>query len=90
MSPPPEARLRPLADHLAARDIHVARARYWHAYALTFMTAERVIVASLDLERIREYQILADQAGAGVVTIQREPCADQPQDEPVAGWHLCR
>ena len=68
----------------------MARAGYWRAYALTFLTEERVRVASTDMQRIREYQLLADQAGAAAVIIDSEPCRGRQEVEVFDGWHLCK
>ncbi len=86
---PPPARLVPLAQRLEALGVGVARADYWRAYALTFLTQERVIVASTDLQRIQEYQRTADRA-ADVVIIQATPCEGQRPVDTVGPWHLCR
>ncbi len=79
--------MRVLADGLVERHITVAMANYWRAYKLTFLSDERVKIASSDVVRIEEYQRLADAAGSRLVTIQEDPCAD---GERVAGWYLCR
>jgi hypothetical protein len=82
---PDEART--LADALMARQVRIAEAGYWRAYKLTFLTGERVIVASSDVARIDEYQSKADAAGDQLRTIQERPCVG---GEPIAGWFLCR
>ena len=51
--------LRVLADALVARNVRTADAPYWTAYAVTFLTGERVKVASTDFVRITEYQAAA-------------------------------
>ena len=79
-----------LAQQLPDRGITVARAGYWRAYELSFRTSERVKVASTDIQRIREYQDLADRAGSAVVYIETEPCEWRQELEEFAGWHLCR
>ena len=63
--------VRVLADGLVANGVTVARAPYWIAYKLTFMTEEKVKVASTDFVRIDEYQRLADEAGPSVPEIRR-------------------
>ncbi|MCC7010427.1 MAG: hypothetical protein IT184_16580 [Acidobacteria bacterium] len=78
--------IRVLADALVARGTTVARAGYWRAYKLTFLTGERVKIASTDVVRIQEYQRLARDAGDKAITIQTEPCAG---GERVAGHYLC-
>lgn len=77
-----------LADGLVERGVRVAAAGYWRSYKLTFLARERVKVASLEMNRIDEYQVLADAEGPSLVVLRTEPCAsDLP---PIGGWHLCR
>lgn len=78
--------MRVLADGLVARGIDVARADYWTAYRVTYLTRERVKVASTTVIRIREYQHLAEQRGDQAVLISDTPC---PGGEHVAVWYLC-
>lgn len=87
---PPPARFGPLAERLEARGVHLARAGYWRSYALTFLTGERVIVASNELQRIVDYQRAVDRASEGVVTIQETPCEGQRPFDVVGRWHLCQ
>jgi hypothetical protein len=90
MSLPPPASLRELSTAIEARGAQHAYADYWRAYSVSFISGERVKVASTDVERIREYRVLADRARdqnpPSVVTLQREPCGSTP----VAGWYLCQ
>jgi hypothetical protein len=77
-----------LADGLAARGIEVAAAGYWRAYKLTYLTGERVKIASTDVSRIAEYDRLAQAQGDRLIVLRPEPCdTDQP---PLNGWYLCR
>jgi hypothetical protein len=76
---------RVLADALVARGIRVAYAPYWTAYLVTFMTAERVKIASTDVVRVDEYQKLA-AADPDAVQIRDQPCEGGPR---VAHWYLC-
>jgi hypothetical protein len=78
---------REMADALEARQLHVAQSDYWRAYKLTFLTGERVKVASTDFARIDEYQKLAVAAGNQLVTIQPHPCMG---GEHLTTWFLCR
>jgi hypothetical protein len=82
---PPANPPREIADRLEARDVDVAEAGYWQAYRLTFLTRERVRVASRDFVRIDEYQTLRRARGE-VVEVSETPC---PGGEPVAGLYLC-
>jgi hypothetical protein len=74
------------ADALVRRGITVAEAPYWRAYKITFLTRERVKVASTDFVRIEEYQREASQAGPALVRIHEQHCEG---GEPLAGWYLC-
>jgi hypothetical protein len=77
-----------IADELVARRIDVAAAGYWRSYKLTFLSRERVKIASTEVMRITRYDWLAQQQGERLLTLSAEPCAtDQP---PVHGWYLCR
>jgi hypothetical protein len=82
----PPSPYRVLADALVAQGVRVAYAPYWTAYVVTFMTGERVKVASTDFVRIEEYQKLA-AGDPDVVEIREQPC---PGGERVARWYLCR
>ena len=62
---PPPPHLVPLAAHLEAIGVTAARAGYWRAYELSFLTRERVKVASTDMQRVREYQGARRRGGAG-------------------------
>jgi hypothetical protein len=87
---PPPPRFVPLAETLEARGVHFARAGYWRSYVVTFLTGERVIVASNELQRVLEYQRVVDHASEGVVTIQETPCEGQRPFDVVGKWHLCQ
>jgi hypothetical protein len=65
---------RELATYLVTNGIRHARADYWTAYATTFLSGERVVVASTDLVRVEAYQELVDADRAGSVTVQTSPC----------------
>jgi hypothetical protein len=79
--------VRELASALEARGISVAEAPYWRAYKLTFMTGERVRVASTDVARITEYQLIAQAAGDSIVRISESPCDG---GERIGEWYLCK
>jgi hypothetical protein len=80
--------IRELSDALIARNITVAKAGYWRAYKTTFISGERVKIASSDYVRIEEYQKLADAQGDALVTIQEKPCP--AAGEHIGRWYLCR
>jgi hypothetical protein len=71
---------------LDARGVAVAKAQYWRAYKLTFLTQERIIVASSDIVRIEAYQRIADAQGDRLVRLERQPC---PGGVLVAGLYIC-
>ena len=80
------AGMRELVAALDARGITIAEAPYWRAYKLSFLSAERITVASTDVVRITEYQRLAEAEGDRLVRIREEPCAGGIQ---LGGWYLC-
>ena len=80
---PPSNEHRVLADYLVSHHIRYGRAIYWDAYAVDFLSRERVIVASVDLIRIPEYQQRVDEHPASAVNLPRVPCAG---GEMVASW----
>jgi hypothetical protein len=71
---PPEDIRRHIIHALEARGDRFARADYWIAYPLTFLSNERIIVGSTDFVRILEYQELVDAQPQGVIRISRERC----------------
>ena len=84
---PPNTR-RALVTYLVNHGIRYARSQYWTAYVITFLSDERVIVASTDYVRINSYQREVDAHHADAVTVQREPCASGQGAEavPKAFW----
>ena len=89
---PPPAPMRQVLTRLEQRGVEVAVTDYWRAYVLTFLSGEKIKVASSNFERIREYNALADRLiggkqPSGVVIIQPHPCV--VGGERVAGWYLC-
>jgi hypothetical protein len=86
----PAARpLRELADRLVERQVAVASAGYWEAYAVTFLAQERVRVrvTPSDVVRIQEYQDLFAERFSEALVVEHQPC---PGGERVARWYLCR
>jgi hypothetical protein len=80
---PPSNEHRALVDYLLAHRIRYARAIYWDAYVVDFLSSERVITASLDVVRIPEYQQEVDLHADSAVTLARLPCEGT---ERVASW----
>lgn len=78
--------MAPIIAALDARGITLAEGPHWRAYKITFLTQERIVVASTDLVRVQQYRMRADDAGPGLVRIQMEPCGDEPS---VGGVFIC-
>ena len=77
-----------LVKHVEAYGITHAYADYWVAYYVTFLTDERVIVASEDFERIAEYKKLVEANREKAVRIARAAC---PGSRPLGPFfHVCR
>jgi hypothetical protein len=73
VSPPANAH-RMLADYLTERRIRYAWAIYWDSYRVTFLSKERVIVASTDIVRIPGYQTRVELNRPNAARIVRLPC----------------
>ena len=82
---PPDPRIG-LADYLVSSGTRFARSDYWTAYHLTFLSGERVIVASTDVARIRHYQSVVAEHAAEAVTISRARCEGGSR---VHGYYVC-
>lgn len=77
---------RILADHLVENGIRTGVADFWDAYSVTFLSDERVILASSQ-PRIQEYEWLYVATLDRAVSISRTPCED---GTPVAGmYYVC-
>jgi hypothetical protein len=85
---PPEGGKQRVIRELEARGIRYAYADYWYAYAITFLTAERIVVASNSFMRIPSYNTLVDAHRAEAITISREPCAGG--EEVIRRVYFCR
>jgi hypothetical protein len=80
---PPLSEHRALADYLIANRIRYAHAIYWDAYVIDFLTRERVIVASVDLVRIPEYQQEVQAHDKDAPDLVRFPCNGATR---IASW----
>jgi hypothetical protein len=78
---------RVLADYLVSHQIRYARAIYWDAYVVDFLSRERVTTASIDIVRIPEYQKAVDDHADAAVTLVRLPCS---APERIASWCVQR
>ncbi|CAN5713331.1 hypothetical protein BH18ACI5_BH18ACI5_27570 [soil metagenome] len=74
---PPEDVRQTLISALDARGIRYASSHYWIAYAITFLTDERIIMKSEDFVRIREYERLVDSQPKPVWRVARQPCGEE-------------
>jgi hypothetical protein len=82
VSPPPSPH-RMLADYLTSHGIRYASAGYWDSYRVTFLSRERVIVASDDIVRVPAYQTRVELNRANAARIVRMPCGG---GTPIAEW----
>jgi hypothetical protein len=82
VSPPPSPH-RTVADYLSSHDIRYGWGSYWDSYRVTFLSRERVLVASEDVVRITAYQAIVEQNQAIAVQLVRLPCTEGTR---VAEW----
>jgi hypothetical protein len=85
---PPEDIRRTLIAHLDARGVRYGASRYWVAYAITFLTNERIVLKSNDFVRIREYERIVDAHAGEAVRIERDSCP--AGEEIMPRVFLCR
>ena len=64
---------------LDARNVRYAYADFWTAYYVSFMTRERIVVASDDAVKVRTYNRVVDAHRSEAIRISRRPCADGQQ-----------
>jgi hypothetical protein len=76
---------RVMADYLVAHGITYGRAGYWDAYAITFLSRERVILASTEKMRISAYGAQVEAHASTAVMLRRQPCSEGTR---VAAWCL--
>jgi hypothetical protein len=79
---------RTLASHLERQGVTSGAAGFWDAYAVTFLTNERVRLASIDLVRITEYQDALTLPRTVAPRISASAC--EGEGEAVARWWVCR
>jgi hypothetical protein len=85
----PGAPHRTLAKFLVDHDIRYARADYWTAYATTFLTGEKTIIASTDTVRITSYQSEVAANDAHAVLVQRQPCSGPGAEAVMGNYWVC-
>jgi hypothetical protein len=88
LNDPPVPDKHVVLQALRDQGVQYARADYWFAYYIAFLTKERIIVASTDFVRIRVYNNIVTRHAAEAVTISRTPCSGGR--ELVAGIFQCR
>jgi hypothetical protein len=82
VSPPPSPH-RTVADYLSSHDVRYGWGSYWDSYRVTFLSRERIIVASEDVVRITAYQTIVEQNQPSAIRLVRLPCTDGTR---VAEW----
>jgi hypothetical protein len=82
---PPVAEYRILTNYLEHEQIRYARAAFWDAYTVTFLSNERVRVGSADLVRVEEYVRDFEQHQATAVKLSSSACPGTH----VARWWVC-
>jgi hypothetical protein len=85
---PPTPLKHDLIRELEARHIQFAYADFWTSYYVSFMTRERIIVASDDAVKVRTYNRIVDAHASEAIRISRRPCSNGEQLTP-AFWS-CR
>jgi len=76
-----------LARYLGEHGIRYAWADYWDAQVLTYLTAERIVVASENVARISIYQTEVESHSQEAVRISRQPCpVDGVEAVPRVYW----
>ncbi|MEN3338715.1 MAG: hypothetical protein V7647_2391 [Acidobacteriota bacterium] len=85
---PPVGAKQLIVRALDAEGVHYATSDYWIAYAVTFMTNERLIVHSTDFLRIPLYRDVVAAHASEAVRVSRSRCEGA---RPIApGLYLCR
>lgn len=89
VSKPPINTRRVIANNLEARGIKYASADYWLAYSITFLTNERVVVASEDVVRIQEYQRIVDEHRSEAFQISPHTWCNGYRQIPQSQLYVC-
>jgi len=82
---PPTPLKQELIRALEARNLRYAYADFWTAYYVSFMTRERIVVASDDAVKVRTYNRIVDAHHDEAIRISRRPCPNGEQLTP-AFW----
>lgn len=79
---PPVSLKQDLVRALDARGVRYGYADFWTSYYVSFMTRERIIVASDEAVKVRTYNRLVDAHRAEAIRISRRPCPAGEQLTP--------
>jgi hypothetical protein len=71
----PPAYRRALTDYLVSHQVRLARGDYWTGYHVSFLSKERVVVATDGVWRVLAYQRWADARPRSTYLLSRQPCA---------------
>ena len=71
---PPTPAKQELIAALDARHIRYAYADYWTSYYVTFLTRERIVVASTEVVKVRTHNNEVDVHRGEATLISRRPC----------------
>jgi hypothetical protein len=82
---PPVAAKQELIRALDARGIRYAYSDFWTSYYVSFMTRERIVVASDEIPKVLTYNRLVDAHRGEAIRISRRPCPAGEQLTP-AFW----
>ena len=85
--PPPVSDKMLVMRALEARGIKYATADYWMAYYITFLSNERIVVASEDFPRILRYGDWVEQHQSESVRISRSAC--DRGEQVMEGVYFC-
>jgi hypothetical protein len=83
---PPANDYRTLTSYLEAQGVTRGSAGFWDAYAVAFLSGERVRLASVDIVRITEYQVALDLPRSVAPHVSAAKC----DGVRVARWWICR
>ena len=83
---PPVALKQQLIRALDARHVRYAYADYWTSYYVSFMTRERIVVASDAAMKIKTYADIVDAHRNEAIRISRRPCESGGEQLTSAFW----
>jgi hypothetical protein len=84
---PPVGGKRQLVNALEARGVRFGIADYWDAYAISFLTQEKIIMKAEGFPRIYQYDREVEAHMGEAVRISKTPCPGG--EEAMAGRYLC-